>query len=114
MKLCLICHRKEKGKTQPHLDCDFICSTCMQKLCMAKPIEILAMYQNARDLGLDEKAQILKTMIVEEEDDEQRNTKRDASKCTYRKRSVRAPRNEQKPNRGFKKKQSPAFYQGQR
>jgi len=64
MKSCLICHRKEKGKTQ-HLDCDFICSTCMQKLCMATPIEIMAMYQNARDLGLDEKAELLKPFIKE-------------------------------------------------
>jgi len=32
---------------------------------MATPIEIMAMYQNARDLGLDEKAEFLKPFIKE-------------------------------------------------
>ena len=115
MKSCLICYRKEKGTQQPDPDCDFICSNCVQKLCRASQEQIKAIYQKAVDQGSERKAEVLKTFIWQGEDEsDQQNPRRNASKCTYRKRSVRAPRNEQKPNRGFKKKQSPAFYQGQR
>ena len=69
MKLCLICYRKEKGTHQPDRDCEFICANCVQKLRRASQEQIKAIYQKAVDQGLERKAQVLKTLILEEEDE---------------------------------------------
>jgi len=67
MKTCLICYRKENGTQQPDPDCDFICSNCVQKLCRASQEQIKAIYEKAVDQGLERKAEIFKTLILEEE-----------------------------------------------
>jgi len=104
MKTCLICYRKENGTQQPHPDCDFICSNCVQKLCRASQEQIKAIYQKAVDQGLERKAEIFKTFIVEDttegvEIDGERNYKRNpvSKKCVDRKGRMRAFRNDKKP-----------------
>jgi hypothetical protein len=90
MKICLICSRKEPGKTQPYPDVEFICSDCVQKLCRASQEQIRAVYQKAVDRGLDRKAEIFKTFMS---DDEEYDPKAGETRPNMvRKRSMRSTR----------------------
>ena len=109
---CFFCYRQEPGPCKPVPGCDFICSGCVQKNCRASQDQIKSIYQKAVDGGQERKAEILESFMLEgEEENEQRNPKRDTSKCAYRKGSLRTPRNEQKPDWKFKKSEKPTFHQ---
>ena len=63
MAVCLICYRRENGKPQPHLDCDFICSTCVQKLVYSNQEQIIEMYMEAVKKGQDKQAYALHSFV---------------------------------------------------
>jgi len=65
MASCVICHRDEPGRRPQDPGRDLICSRCVQKLVNATSLQITAMYQNARDLGMDENAELLKPFVKE-------------------------------------------------
>ena len=63
MKACLICYRKENGKTQQDPDCDFICSDCVHKLTYTNRDKIISLYIEAVKKGQDKQAYALHSFV---------------------------------------------------
>jgi len=98
--ICLWCNGPEPCRHyRPGKDVDFICFSCIQLLLGYSQEKLRELQKQCEAKGYDQKVEALKSFM--EVGYEQRNPKRDTPKRTYRKRFMRASRNEQKSNWKF-------------
>lgn len=105
----VFCHKKEPGINSTNELEWVICGTCTQRLLSATPEAKQQAYNLAVEKGFDKKANALKS-FMEGEDIEQRNPKRDTTKCSHRKRPHGFARNEQRATWKAPQRKAPALH----